>query len=236
MHFQSIVVQHKKERFSFLIDENTSASMLIESVGLNGLTSCEDKYGLFTLAGELLKPNDLIWTIVKDFMVGDYFLYRMISQRVQVKSNLCPDGLAKIDLCFDQPLLNIIPIISRRFGVNDCDIAHVFIENEDLGTIINFNLAIIEIDSTKTFKESRIYEDDVVYIKVADELLIQSKARNSDQSRDTIDSEAIQYVNDPSLQNTFPNGSKIASASLCKLIERLTGEGDETCELRPLNQ
>jgi hypothetical protein len=122
----------------------------------------------------------------------------------------------------------VIPIIARRLGILDTDISRIIIDGqEDIGK--SQNITSLEIDYNKTLDELRMHKDDSLYVELETDLSIMRMEIWMEKST----KETIQYVS-PLLSGDTPGiqTGVIASATLNKLIERLTGGGDEHCKCR----
>lgn len=97
-------------------------------------------------------------------------------------------------------------------------------------TQVNFR-AKLEIDQRKTLRESRVFEEDVLFIEVDENLLLNTSinAHVPDIWLEPTNPETIVYVSGPGVE-IVKSSQVIASATLNKLIERLTGEGDDACK------
>lgn len=134
MRYLDVTVKIQKQKSVFKLDKDSTAASLNQAASLKAVTIGGHEYGLYTLAGELLKPEELIWAAAKDNMDDDYFTRRQISQKIILKSICCGDASASIDVCFDYSMNRIIPIVARRLGVRDTDISSVSIDGQKKGT------------------------------------------------------------------------------------------------------
>lgn len=89
-----------------------------------------------------------------------------------------------------------------------------------------YRITLLEIDFNKSLTEQRVFEGDSLFVELESDLAIMKLETWVEKSN----RETIQYVDSDTATIQTKGKRKIASATLNKLIERLTGEGDEHCK------
>lgn len=117
IRYQVIFIQFGKDLHPYFTEAATTASMLFDTFSSAGFCNNDQPCGLYNMAGELLKGSELIWSLFKDFASDDYLIYKMQPQKLLFKCSISEDSASKIDVRFDIPVSQLLPLISRKFGV-----------------------------------------------------------------------------------------------------------------------
>ncbi|KAI9143512.1 ras guanine nucleotide exchange factor domain-containing protein [Paraphysoderma sedebokerense] len=220
---------------TLLTTESTSVQDLLNTLAVdNPNAHCHD-YGIYIRAGELLKPTENIWKVLKDVISNAEFVYRPISKSLAISSSL--DFPAKVDIDADhtRPIKLLLPMMCRRFGIKAEHIKKIKTENEDVITDLESSLEELNVKG-----KCLIMELDDAKIKNDHNNLSATWEKNKRRKIEGSDAKQVSENKtdhldiwkegpDHASNVVFASGGddpdkelKIASATLNKIVEKLT--------------
>ncbi|KAJ3158322.1 Son of sevenless 2 [Geranomyces michiganensis] len=126
---------------SLFVDSTTTVETLLETIALSDVAAYQQPHCLYSPAGDRLNEKDLVWTATKDLAAGDMLRYRVTPKKVILANTLDKDVKLDLDIDFSRPLALSLPFMCRRFGVRLEDIDGVHTAN---GTALNINRSLDE--------------------------------------------------------------------------------------------
>lgn len=201
---------------NIFVDQSTTIGDLIELVGLIDPNGDESSYQIVSPAGEYFSNDENIWKLMSEdaILESDKLLFKPARKPITLSSPIIGNDVRlEFMLDFSVPLSMIVPYICRRIGIRFVDIDYLRLENG------------IELKMDMSLEEQKVKPGSRLILEVSEQWSYE-KPQASPSPTNT-DSANINIWDEPCTPDQIQytkDTSNIASATLNKLVEKLTDE------------